>query len=221
MGLFSTPIEQSSIDPQYRSLDGYRWSEVLDRWDYRSPALRRYLDYCCRDDFGVVASEVSAWAGVHYFAGRRGVGANCPDGALLSWPAGNGHLVEQFERRLLPHLCTGQLVRFIQKQSPWRIRVQDVNDLTQERWHENPSRPPDLGSTSLRGFTGPAGLETRILRHVSPAALVGREFGARFVAPRAGSATELGQCARSGALAGLRSGEITKQSSERKIIPPF
>ena len=37
-----------------------------------TPALRWYLDYCCRDDYGAGAAQVSAWAGLHYFASRHG-----------------------------------------------------------------------------------------------------------------------------------------------------
>ena len=37
-----------------------------------APALRWYIDYCCRDDYGAGAAQVSAWAGLHYFASRHG-----------------------------------------------------------------------------------------------------------------------------------------------------
>ena len=33
------------------------------------------LDYACRDDYGAGVSEVSAWAGLHYFASRHGFSA--------------------------------------------------------------------------------------------------------------------------------------------------
>jgi hypothetical protein len=33
--------------------------------------LLNYIDYCCRDDFGLGIKEVSAWAGIHYFAARK------------------------------------------------------------------------------------------------------------------------------------------------------
>ena len=50
--------------------------------------LRAHLRYCIRDDYGCEPEQVSAWAGVHYFAGRRagrdGAGEN-----LLTWPEGN------------------------------------------------------------------------------------------------------------------------------------
>ena len=43
--------------------------------------LRWYLDYCCRDDYGAGAAQVSAWAGLHYFASRHGFHAPGDDGA--------------------------------------------------------------------------------------------------------------------------------------------
>jgi hypothetical protein len=51
--------------------------------------LLNYIDYCCRDDFGLGIKEVSAWAGIHYFAARKQDTA--PDGndTVLTWPEGN------------------------------------------------------------------------------------------------------------------------------------
>jgi hypothetical protein len=36
-----------------------------------SATTLNYIDYCCRDDFGLGIKEVSAWAGIHYFAARK------------------------------------------------------------------------------------------------------------------------------------------------------
>ena len=44
----------------------------LDAQGLAAPALRWYLDYCCRDDYGAGSADVSAWAGLHYFASRHG-----------------------------------------------------------------------------------------------------------------------------------------------------
>ena len=45
-------------------------ASYLDRLGLSSWRLRWYVDYACRDDFGLRASECSAWAGMHYFAAR-------------------------------------------------------------------------------------------------------------------------------------------------------
>lgn len=38
---------------------------------FTSEPLYNYIDYCCKDDFGLGIEYVSAWAGIHYFAGRK------------------------------------------------------------------------------------------------------------------------------------------------------
>ncbi|MBQ5948680.1 NAD(P)/FAD-dependent oxidoreductase [Massilia sp. ST3] len=85
---FVFPSALSSSDPVFDGLDALSFAAWLDREGYRSPALRWYLDYCCRDDYGAGIAAVSAWAGVHYFAGRLGRAANADDNGLLTWPGG-------------------------------------------------------------------------------------------------------------------------------------
>ncbi len=89
---FAMPIVESSADPQWRALDTMNFAAWLDREGYRSTALRWYLDYACRDDYGRACSEVSAYAGLHYFASRAGEAANAERGAVLTWPDGLGAL---------------------------------------------------------------------------------------------------------------------------------
>ena len=63
--------------------------------------LRWYLDYCCRDDYGVASAGISAWAGIHYFASRHGFelqpanSNNEPVAHLLTWPQGNAWLTDR------------------------------------------------------------------------------------------------------------------------------
>lgn len=85
---FVFPAALSSTDPAYAALDGITFAAWLAREGYRSPTLRWYLDYCCRDDYGATSERVSAWAGIHYFAGRHAMAANAADNALLTWPDG-------------------------------------------------------------------------------------------------------------------------------------
>lgn len=86
--VFAIPLALSSNDPAWRALDTLTLRQWLDKEHYTSPALRWYLDYCCRDDYGAGIDTVSAWAGLHYFASRDGHAANAADGAVLTWPAG-------------------------------------------------------------------------------------------------------------------------------------
>ena len=86
--VFAIPLALSSTDLTWRALDTITFSQWLDREHYASPALRWYLNYCMRDDYGADCDTVSAWAGLHYFASRDGHAANAADGAVLTWPDG-------------------------------------------------------------------------------------------------------------------------------------
>lgn len=61
--------------------------------------LRWMVDYACRDDYGAMAADVSAWAGLFYFCSRkRKPGADSQP--FMAWPEGNGKLVNHFVARL-------------------------------------------------------------------------------------------------------------------------
>jgi protoporphyrinogen oxidase len=97
--LFCLPLDQSSTDSATRQLDSESMADWLARHGYRSQYLRWYLDYSYRDDFGVPAAQVSAWAGLHYFAARKGRAHNAPADAVLTWPQGNHHLAEALRQQ--------------------------------------------------------------------------------------------------------------------------
>lgn len=82
-----------------RALDSVSMASWLARERFRSPSLAWYVDYACRDDYGSVARDTSAWAGVHYFASR----STSEDGPL-TWPEGNGFIVEALSRRIAPRV---------------------------------------------------------------------------------------------------------------------
>jgi len=97
--LFRLPLDLSSADAATRQLDHETMADWLARHGYRSEYLRWYLDYSYRDDFGVPAAQVSAWAGLHYFAARKGRALNAPADAVLTWPTGNHHLAEALRQQ--------------------------------------------------------------------------------------------------------------------------
>jgi hypothetical protein len=66
--------------------------------------LHWYIDYCCRDDYGTRHDQVSAWAGLHYFASRRGKAANVDAQAVVTWPQGNAWLAERMTERFADRL---------------------------------------------------------------------------------------------------------------------
>jgi predicted NAD/FAD-dependent oxidoreductase len=116
-----------------------RWEQMsfaawLDAQGLRQPQLRWYLDYCCRDDYGAGPEEVSAWAGIHYFASRHGFalpgGEGAPHGEaggesqILTWPQGNGWLSARLARHAQSQLQPGCLVYAAAPQDGgWQIEV--------------------------------------------------------------------------------------------------
>ena len=92
--VFAIPIVLSSQDDAWRALDRLTFAEWLAREGYRSPTLLWYLDYCCRDDYGAGAAQVSAFAGLHYFAAR-----GHDSEAVLTWPDGLAHLSQLLRER--------------------------------------------------------------------------------------------------------------------------
>jgi hypothetical protein len=92
--LFAIPVDASTSDPEWRGLDRRNFAEYLRDEGFDAPRLLWYADYCCRDDYGAVAADVSAWAGLHYFAARDGEAANADAASVVTWPEGNGFLVK-------------------------------------------------------------------------------------------------------------------------------
>jgi hypothetical protein len=107
---FATPIAGSSADAQWRALDRQNFADWLDANGYASPVLRAHVRYGMRDDYGTEPEHVSAWAGIHYFAGRRGAAARGAGDNVLTWPEGNGHLARAMARRFAAHIAGGQVV---------------------------------------------------------------------------------------------------------------
>ena len=98
---FDIPVARSSQSQdmaEFRAFDQLSFSELLRREGITGEAIRWYLDYCCLDDYGATSDTVSAYAGLHYFAARRGVAANAGAGSVLTWPEGNAFLVEALAR---------------------------------------------------------------------------------------------------------------------------
>ncbi|MBC7693126.1 MAG: NAD(P)-binding protein [Methylotenera sp.] len=113
---FAIPLEGSSQDSRFRRLDALTMEEYLKEKGWDSPHLRWYVNYCCRDDYGGTLDQVSAWAGIHYFAGRSGRAANAAPQSVLTWPEGNGWLVKRLRERVQEQVRTGSLVYRISRQ---------------------------------------------------------------------------------------------------------
>lgn len=90
---FDIPISQSSQDEKFTKLDKITLAEWLNRNQLNNEHLNIYLNYCCKDDYGIGIEKVSAWAGLHYFCARKNSNNN-----VLTWPQGNHFLVEKLAK---------------------------------------------------------------------------------------------------------------------------
>jgi phytoene dehydrogenase-like protein len=91
-GTFTIPMARG-LDAE-SPLDRLTMTEWLAREGYRGGAVRWMADYACRDDFGTLARDTSAWAALHYFAARDG-----DEAGPLTWPEGNGRIVRHLMSR--------------------------------------------------------------------------------------------------------------------------
>lgn len=110
---FAIPMELSSRDARLLSLDKISMREFLEGKGLDSAPLHWYVDYACRDDYGCRYNEVSAWAGMHYFASREGRAEETTGSTVLTWPEGNGWIVKHLRNKLESRIQTSALA--------WRV----------------------------------------------------------------------------------------------------
>ena len=101
-GQFTIPMEAGARPSPLDSLSMEQW---LEQNGYDSPYLNWYVNYACRDDYGARAHDISAWAGVQYFASREP-----EEKGPLTWPEGNGWIVERLLEGLRPFVRAPAMV---------------------------------------------------------------------------------------------------------------
>lgn len=90
---FTIPIASCSDEDEATRLDRITMGQWMRELGLDSERLRWLVDYSCRDDYGLTVEQTSAWAGVFYFASRiPRPGAEAQP--LITWPEGNGRLVQ-------------------------------------------------------------------------------------------------------------------------------
>lgn len=120
-GEFTIP---SALGARPSPLDGTTMARWMDERRFRSPALRWYADYACRDDYGASLADASAWAGIHYFASRPG---EDEERGTLTWPEGNGWITRGLLERVGAQVRTAALVRRVERaEGGLRVLAGDV-----------------------------------------------------------------------------------------------
>lgn len=128
---FTIPISNSSQDPEFTQLDRISMQQYLHEKGWHTKPLHWYANYACRDDYGMHHRQISAWAGIHYFAARRGLGQNAEMGQELTWPEGNAWLTSALKKHQQESIYTQALVFQIEIEQ--KKTVVDVFDLKMQR----------------------------------------------------------------------------------------
>lgn len=137
---FSQPTLRSAWTAAHAALDAQTFAAWLDANGHADPALRWYLDYCCRDDYGAGSAQVSAWAGLHYFASRHGFHApgenrDEPLDPVLTWPEGNAWLSRRLASGVGERLATGSVaLRIAPSRHEVAVDVLDARSQERTRW---------------------------------------------------------------------------------------
>jgi protoporphyrinogen oxidase len=106
---FTVPSSRCSDDAEFMELDRISAAKYLERRGYRGARLGWYVDYACRDDYGMSSETTSAWAMLFYFAARV-PSKGAESAPFLTWPEGNGRLVAHLSRSAGERLLTSRLV---------------------------------------------------------------------------------------------------------------
>ena len=129
---FAMPLQYSSRDAEARQLDEISFRDYLYAKGWKSDALHWLADYACRDDYGSLSSQVSAWAGIHYFACRNydyRLGEEYP-ADTLTWPEGNAFLANKLGEEIDGVECRKQslVLRLEIERNAVRIGYVDLQD---------------------------------------------------------------------------------------------
>jgi len=103
-GAFTIPLERGYSD-KFAVLDRISFADWLQSQGFDSRLSRWYMNYACRDDYGALASDTSAWAGIHYFSSRE-----AEEKGPLTWPEGNGWITKRLLERVGENVRTNQMV---------------------------------------------------------------------------------------------------------------
>lgn len=137
---FAMPTARAPWTAAHAALDAGTFAQWLARHGLDDEGLRWYLDYCCRDDYGAGLAQVSAWAGLHYFASRHGFHAPGDDAAaereaVLTWPEGNAWIAQRLAQPLHDRLHAARVaLRVEAARHEVQVDAWSAADDRLERW---------------------------------------------------------------------------------------
>lgn len=108
--IFDIPLASSSQDGNFDFLDKISMKKWLIHNKFISEELYQYVNYCCRDDFGLGIDFISSWAGIHYFASRKHNATKEKTENVLTWPEGNARLMNHLKEYSKDKIFTNHLV---------------------------------------------------------------------------------------------------------------
>jgi glycine/D-amino acid oxidase-like deaminating enzyme len=118
-GEFTVPM---ALGARPSKLDGLSMAAWLDAEGLDSPWLRWQVNYACRDDYGALAADTSAWAGIHYFAARE-----ADERGPVTWPEGNGWITARLMERVGRFVRPNQMVTRVTRQARvWEVAAEDT-----------------------------------------------------------------------------------------------
>jgi len=157
---FAVPRAKGSDAPEVRELDRLSFQQWLDARSLTSKRLRWLTDYACRDDYGAHPADTSAWAGLFYFAARK-TGPGEETRPVLTWPEGNGFLVNHLLGRCREQVRTDTAVTRLVPQADGRIQVLAWNRTERRPLGFLARRVIHAGSMLMAGRVIPALAERR------------------------------------------------------------
>lgn len=106
---FALPLRRSSDDAEALALDRQSAAAWLEERGLRGEILRWWVEYACRDDYGLSLADTSAWAMLFYFCSRVPK-ARAESAPFIAWPEGNGRIVRHLAQVAGERLETRKLV---------------------------------------------------------------------------------------------------------------
>lgn len=186
---FSIPVADCSSDDELMALDNLSMQQWMTDHGWTSRHLKWYVDYACRDDYGLNIDQTSAWAGIFYFAARvsePGVESQ----SFITWPEGNGRLVDHLREYVVDHILTGHAVSAIVPPEDDTIGDDEFTKITAFKTTNSSSQissPPEAQGWRARHviFAAPPFLTPHLVtgyRESGPGSIKDFEFGSWLVA---------------------------------------